>query len=314
MAYRVRECPLCGGANFTPLLTAGDFHYGNPGKYHLTECSNCSLAFLDPMCDDAELAAFYPTDYYAFSDRFAKPTNRLRFFVRNLLLGPKEHATRDPEFERPGRMLDVGCGSGWFMSTMRDRGWQVQGVEPNAAAAAFGRTEKGLDIHAGSLLDAAFPDRSFDYIRLNHSFEHMNNPNRIIEELHRILADDGKLMIGVPDRSGWNARIFGPYWWHLALPLHAFSYSAETLSRMLAKHAFRVQTVVHNTEQGAIVGSLLLFRNRKDPSQAPLDGWIPNSLALKVVCTWLARLQNMLGVADVVEITATKVPRSGTRP
>jgi 2-polyprenyl-3-methyl-5-hydroxy-6-metoxy-1,4-benzoquinol methylase len=32
-------------------------------------------------------------------------------------------------------MLDVGCGSGWFIAQMRDQGWDVTGVEPNAAAA-----------------------------------------------------------------------------------------------------------------------------------------------------------------------------------
>jgi SAM-dependent methyltransferase len=306
MSDQVRECPLCENTNFLPLLKARDFHYGNPGEYQLIQCGRCSLAFLDPMYEDHELSNFYPKNYYAFVDRFsAKPSNFLWTFARTLLVGHRDHPTKDPQFEKPGRMLDVGCGSGWFISQMREQGWRVTGVEPNAAAADFGRTEKGLDIFPGSLLDAAFPDKSFDYVRLNHSFEHMNDPNRILKELRRILADDGKLMIGVPNRAGWNARIFGAYWWHLALPLHTFSYSTQTLSQMLDKHGFDVHKIEFNTEKLAIQGSLQMYLNRKNPSLGT-QGWVANSRLIRIAATSLARIQNALGVADAIEITATK--------
>ena len=202
-------------------------------------------------------------------------------------------------------MLDVGCGSGWFLAKMREHGWEVMGAEPSPAAARLGQSEQGLDIFPGSVLDAAFPAKSFDYIRLNHSLEHMSNPNQVLDELHRILARNGKLMIGVPNRASLNAWLFGPFWWHLALPLHAFSYSTKTLSQMLAKHSFKVEKVIFNTEHTAIQGSLQMFLNRHD---TPLSsqGSISESRFALVPCAWAAHLQNMLHIADVIEITATK--------
>ena len=258
------------------------------------------------MYEDEELAALYPSDYYAFTDRFAvsgvRPSVRAKL---SGLLTPPEHKTRDPKFERPGRMLDIGCGAGWFISQMRDQGWEVKGVEPNIAAAEFGRSKEGLDIFPGSLLEANFPPRAFDYVRMNHSLEHMAHPNEILDEVYRILADQGKLMIGVPNRDSFAARVFGRFWYHLALPLHAFTYSVQTLSQMLTKHNFEVEKVAFNTEQTPLLAGLQIYltRHRASPSfHGRLAG---NRLAI-FLSYWAARLQNSLHVSDVIEITATK--------
>jgi SAM-dependent methyltransferase len=307
MSYRLRECPLCGGHDFRPLLRARDYHYGNPGEYSQSQCNRCTLAFLDPMYEEAELGAFYPKDYYAFTDRFSvvQPARSLKAKISRLL-GPREHKTRDPKFERPGRMLDIGCGAGWFIYQMKERGWDVKGVEPNVDAAEFGRSKKGLDIFPGSLLDATFPSGAFDYVRMNHSFEHMEHPNQILEEVSRILADKGKLMIGVPNRDSLSARVFGRFWYHLALPVHTFSYSVRTLSQMLSKHDFRVEKVVFNTEQTPLLGGIQIYLNRHQASPS-FQGRLTRSRLATVLSYWASRLQNLLHVSDVIEITATKL-------
>ena len=306
MSYRIRECPLCGGQDFVPLLRARDYLYGNSGEYTQSQCRQCTLAFLDPMYEEAELATFYPNDYYAFADRFtaARPDPSFKAKIWKLV-GPRDHVTKDPTFEKPGKMLDIGCGAGWFIFQMRERGWDVKGVEPNAAAADYGRSEKGLDIFPGLLMDAKFPAESFDYVRLNHSFEHMEHPNQILDEIDRILAPNGKLMIGIPNRDSFNARVFGRFWYHLALPLHTFGYSVRTAKRMLQKHNFNVERVVFNTEQTPLLGGVQLYFNRNQPSPG-FDGRFYTSTLATFVCYWTARLQNVFHVADIVEITATK--------
>jgi SAM-dependent methyltransferase len=306
MSYRLRECPLCGGQDIVLLLRARDYHYGNPGEYTQAQCTHCTLAFLDPMYEEAELATFYPNDYYAFTDRFSV-SNPVHSFKARIwrLLGWREHLTKDPKFDRPGRMLDIGCGSGSFISQMRDRGWDVKGVEPNVDAANFGRSKKGLDIFPGSLMDAKFPAGSFDYVRMNHSFEHMEHPNQILDEAYRILADNGKLMIGVPNRDSFNARVFGRFWYHLALPVHTFSYSVPTLSRMLLKHNFNVEKVVFNTDLTPLLWGVQIYLNRNHASPK-FQGLFSGSRLATLLCCWAAHLQNAFHLADAIEITATK--------
>ena len=306
MSYRLRECPLCGGQDFVPHLSAKDYHYGNPGEYTQAQCTRCTLTFLDPMYEERELAAFYPSDYYAFADRFSisEPARSLKARISRLLSAP-EHRTLDPKFERPGRMLDIGCGAGWFLFEMREQGWDVKGVEPNVAAADFGRNKKGLDIFAGSLMDANFPTGTFDYVRMNHSFEHMEHPNQILDEVYRILACKGKLMIGVPNRDSFSARVFGRFWYHLALPVHTFSYSVQTLTQMLSRHDFKVERVVFNTDQTPLLGGIQIYFNRHCVSPS-FQGRLAGSRVATLLSYWAARLQNVLRISDVIEITATK--------
>ena len=154
-------------------------------------------------------------------------------------------------------------------------------------------------------MDANFPARAFDYVRLNHSFEHMEHPNQILDEIYRILADNGKLMIGVPNRNSFSARIFGPFWYHLALPVHTFSYSVQTLSQMLAKHNFNVEKIVFNTEQTPLLAGLQVYLTRRRASPT-FHGRLTSSRLAMVLSYWAARLQNFLHVSDVIEITATK--------
>src|SRR6201992_2021386 len=99
MAYRLQECPLCGGRDLKPLLRARDFHYGNPGEFTQAQCAQCKLAFLDPMYDAAELASFYPKTYYAFADHFPVK-NPVYTFKEKVwrFAGRREPETKDPKF------------------------------------------------------------------------------------------------------------------------------------------------------------------------------------------------------------------------
>lgn len=154
-------------------------------------------------------------------------------------------------------------------------------------------------------MDANFPAETFDYVRMNHSFEHMENPNQILDEVYRILGGKGKLMIGVPNRDSFSARVFGRFWYHLALPVHTFSYSVQTLSQMLSKHNFSVERVVFNTDQTPLLGGIQIYFNRHRASPS-FQGWLSRSRVATLLSYWAARLQNMLRVSDVIEITATK--------
>lgn len=311
MSYHIETCVLCGGQDLVPFLKARDFHYGNVGQYQLAQCRQCSLVFLDPMYNEAELSQFYPQDYYSFTDQVsqtASPDISSSSFKRRLkeFLGPRRSQTKDPKFDRPGRMLDVGCGSGWFLARMREQGWRAMGVEPSAAAARLGQTKYGLDIFAGALLDAKFHPASFDYIRFNHSFEHVSNPSQILTEVHRILAKNGKLMIGIPNRDSLNARVFGPYWHDLAVPLHTFGYSTRTLSAMLTKHGFKVERLIYNADGIGIYGSLQMFLNRND-TVISSQGRVFANRWVRLLSTWFAYLENALHIADAIEITAVKM-------
>lgn len=307
MTQDLRSCPLCTGNDFKELYVTTDRHYGISGSYRLVRCGSCALVFLNPMYSDEELAGLYPSDYYAYQDKFQ--TSRWKTIAKKLV--GYSIGTKDPHFEAPGVLLDLGCGSGWFLESMRAQGWSTYGVEISEAAAALGQKAKGLQILCGTLEQAKFPPEFFDYVRSNHSFEHISCPNETLEEIHRILKPGGKVLIGVPNIDGLNAALFGRYWWYLGVPVHPFSYSVRSLSTILRKHGFIVDKIVYNSQYTGILGSLQIWLNRNNGRKSS-EGAVVNNRALQLLCHWFGKLENLFRVGDAIEITARKAVPSET--
>jgi SAM-dependent methyltransferase len=260
---------------------------------------------VQPTFSNDELARFYPSAYYAFQPKIVETRRSGRQWLKDLLR--LEWTTRDPQFAVPGAILDVGCGSGWFLERMARAGWRVSGVEPSPSAAETGRS-RGIPIATGTLRTAALPAAAFDYVRANHSFEHVPDPNETVAEMFRVLRPGGKLLLGVPNIDGWVARLFRQYWWHLAPPVHVFQYSAATLPRMLEKHGFRVQRVQYNSDGVSIFGSLKIYAHRRrERWSTSLSGErLTESRLLVVVCHFIAKLLDVVRAGDAIEVIAVK--------
>lgn len=298
----IKRCPLCTSENKLNLIyIAADYHYRIHGLFPIVRCEVCTLVFLNPVPSEEELTRLYPPSYYSYQS--FKKKNKFKAFIRGLLFFNIE--TKDPFFSLPGRMLDIGCGSGSFLHAMREKGWETYGVEVNTAAAELGRKSAGLEIISGNLLDAAFPENHFDYIRLNHSFEHLLNPNEILMEIYRILRPDGKVLIGVPNIDGLNARIFKKYWWYLGAPVHPFNYSVRTLSYIVEKHHFVIDSVKFNSDYSGVLGSLQIFLNR-NTDKISTEGRLFNNPALVLFSHWISKLVDGLKLGDAIEIICTK--------
>jgi SAM-dependent methyltransferase len=207
-------------------------------------------------------------------------------------------------------MLDIGCGAGQYLLEMQAQGWVVYGAELSRAAAEAGR-RAGLDIRGGELMQAGFGDAMFDFVRSNHSFEHIPNPEPVLAEIRRVLKPGGKLFIGVPNIEGAMARLFGRYWWYMGLPVHTYSYSPRNLSLLLERCGFRVERVRYYSDYGGTLGSLQIWLNRHRVPRSS-DGWVVRSLLLRLPGQYLARLLDFFRMGDCIEVIAT--PAGGARP
>jgi SAM-dependent methyltransferase len=104
----------------------------------------------------------------------------------------------------PGRLLDVGCGTGDFLAGMAANGWDSSGLEFDAEAVAVARLHAGVRVHTGRLSDQRFPP-SFEAITLSNVIEPLPNPDRVFAELRRFTAP-GDLSILTASLELWNGR------------------------------------------------------------------------------------------------------------
>jgi SAM-dependent methyltransferase len=304
----IERCTVCDGGNVAETRMAADPHYGNPGLFRIYQCEDCGLQFLNPQPTQAYLDGAYPSTYYSFApgssprrSAGAKCKRLLRYLLFRLF------KRSDPEFELPGEMLDIGCGTGDFLCEMRELGWRVRGVEASGVAAEAGRLHSGLDIVAGFLPNARFPGAAFDYVRMNHSFEHMINPQEILREILRIIKPSGTLFIGVPNVNSLPARVFGSCWYNLGPPVHPYGYSPRSLMRLLAQEGFETRELRYHSQASGLTGSVQIWLNRGSGLPAH-EGWVVKSRLLGFIGRIFMLVLDFIKLGDCIEVIARPAP------
>jgi len=122
-------------------------------------------------------------------------------------------------------VLDIGSSYGLFLKKVRDHGWEGVGIEPSRNEASFSRAEFGLEIFETTIEDFA-SDREWDVITLWDVFEHLPNPQPVLEKIRTMLSDEGTLVIRVPNARGLVHRLsFLAY----AVSLGRFSFPVKKL-------------------------------------------------------------------------------------
>ncbi|HVN86452.1 MAG TPA: class I SAM-dependent methyltransferase [Candidatus Binatia bacterium] len=139
-----------------------------------------------------------------------------------------------------GRLLDVGCATGFLLVAARDLGFDVQGIEPSHWAAEYARREFGLDVWRGVFEEAPIPGASVDVVVLADAIEHLTAPRAAVASAYRALAPGGRLLILTPDLGSWTARLAGVHWWGL-LDDHYYYFDRRTLAQLLESEGFVVE-------------------------------------------------------------------------
>lgn len=295
-------CPACESTDFEPFASGGDYHYSIDGEFALERCCKCDLWRLSPMLTASELAAFYPDDYYSYQPPV------LESGAKRLLrqLAGLDRRTLVPAFKAPGRMVDIGCGAGHYLLRMQSEGWEVKGIELSKAAAAAGRAA-GLDIRGGEIYEVGLDQGSFDFVRFNHSFEHVPDPLDVLVEVKKLIKPGGALFIGVPNTKGLWAKLFHDCWWYFGLPVHTYGFNARNLSLLLNRAGYEVETVRYHSEYAGLLGSLQIWLN-KERGIRRSTGRIQSSRLLRLPALWICRLLDTLRMGDSIEVIARPIP------
>jgi SAM-dependent methyltransferase len=217
------SCNYCGHDK-SELVNSGPDMLLNKGHFTLVRCLVCGLIYQNPQPSLAELAGHYPEEYPRF---ITAPTEESSLSLNRLSADhalARQRQRLERHFAGPGRLLDVGCATGQFLSHMREAGWEVTGVEFSPHAAAFARQQYGLDVRTGTLENVVLPEASIDVVTMWDVLEHVPDPKGTLKEIARILRPGGLLVVSTPNPTSLEARLFGPHWigWERPRHLHIF--------------------------------------------------------------------------------------------
>jgi SAM-dependent methyltransferase len=305
---KFESCPVCGSIKIKFKLNTFDRHYMQyHNSYDVYRCSDCGLLFLNPMISEEQLHNLYPKDeYYAYNKISPFKLETQRGIISKIKALIIDNSTQDPHFDdvEQRSVLDVGCGNGEKLGYFKQVGWRkVQGVEIDKHACEIGKTN-GIDIFHGTLIEAGFPENSFDYIRSNHSFEHIINNYAVLGEMYRVCKPGGRIFIGVPNTASINFKVFKKYWYFLGIPFHPFGYSPKSLKLLLQNTGFEIDKIRFNGSALGILGSLQILLNTTRGVKHSKGVFINKVFEIPVY--QLARLLNFARLGDCIEVVATK--------
>ena len=136
-----------------------------------------------------------------------------------------------------GTLVDIGSGTGYFADYMNRNGWNVTGIELSEPAREYSISRFGLTVVSPTEI-SAIKDGSADCVTLWHVLEHLYEPVMWLKEIKRILKDDGKCIIALPNIQSADAEWFGNEWAALDVPRHLWHFSPATLPAFIKRHGF----------------------------------------------------------------------------
>ncbi len=270
--------------------------------FNLVKCRNCGLQQVNPRPAKQHIGHYYADDYYAHTSlKDKKPKKEGTFFskwahykddVRRLIRirfynYPQSLEDKNRKvsifkkifswfffltyrsrldiipFTGEGKILDIGCGNGRLLSTMRKYGWQTYGIEKNPKASKYARDELHLDVKTGELLHNKYENNFFDVVTMWHSLEHLYDPLYTLKEIGRILNNNGRLVVAIPNIDSFVARIFKTYWYGLQLPIHLIAFTPESITKMLKCAGFDVNKIYYDRRSATLKLSLLNLKDGK---------------------------------------------------
>ena len=237
------RCPVCGA-------TAARRLYRLP-RFSIYACEACAQVYLSPLPSEEAIRAMfrqlYTTgegsvpelrSYYGFCYEDSPENPLVQLYDRWL--------DALERFRPPGRLLDIGCGTGLFLAVARRRGWRPFGIDDCVEATRYARERFALDVETGDFAAVAADARSFDLITMWDIVEHAREPVELLAAVRRSVAPGGIVGLSTPNQrsildvvAGMLYRVSGG---RVTRPLekfyvdqHFLYFTPETLAQALAR-------------------------------------------------------------------------------
>lgn len=236
--YNRTECPICNGNSFQLFLTCKDYTVSK-FDFTIVSCNSCGFKFTNPIPPADKLGDYYQSEEYISHSNTKKGLiANLYHFVRSYTLkGKLKYISL---FKSQGSLLDYGCGTGMFLSTAKQNGWKVIGLEPDSGAANIASSQIGKVFHNIQDLSAELPKLKVDVISLWHVLEHVNDLNETLLYFKSILNSDGILIIAVPNYCSYDATYYKEFWAAYDVPRHLYHFDKQSMIKLLSKFDFEL--------------------------------------------------------------------------
>jgi SAM-dependent methyltransferase len=233
------QCPVCGSLSIKLVFNTKD-HSVSGESFPIWECADCSLRFTQDVPGIHSIGRYYKSENYISHTNTSKGfINRLYQIVRKRTLRQKRKFISKITRRAEGTLLDVGSGTGAFVNEMNQNGWQVTGLEPDENARKVAKDSFHCELKStGELFHLL--ENSFDVITLWHVLEHVHDLHSYLQQFKRLLKEDGRLVIAVPNYTSFDASFYQEFWAAYDVPRHLYHFSPLSMKLLMDKSGMRI--------------------------------------------------------------------------
>ena len=215
------SCTLCNSKKVD--LYKG---YESPALF---KCADCGFVFTKDIPSSEALIDYYSSDYDRTS--YFSPITAVRYMQLLESFEP---------FRKTNKILDLGCGYGFFLEIAKKKGWDVYGVEITQEAVEHCE-EKGINMFKGEVKNVPFEPNSFDIIVSIEVLEHLNNPVEHVKKIHELMRSGGLHYMSTPNFNAYlRYKLKGNYD-IIGYPNHLSYYTPRTLKKLFIQNGFKVK-------------------------------------------------------------------------
>jgi len=197
------------------------------------------MLITSPQPELQNLDRYYESeDYISHTDNKRSLFEKAYHFVKNIALKNKLNLINSQQPQK-GKLLDIGAGTGDFLLTAKNDGWETIGVEPSDRAKNIAK-EKGI-----SFVEEirTLENHSLDVITMWHVLEHVPDLELQIQELKRLLKPTGTLIIAVPNYKSFDASHYETFWAAYDVPIHFWHFSKKSIQLLFERVDMKLEKV-----------------------------------------------------------------------
>ncbi len=258
-------CRICTNSEGNLSFTVREMMFGFRDKFEYYQCAECGCLQIAEIPQN--IAKYYPQDYYSFNtnkdsllksaymegkqyleNKIAKQSLGQENLIGKLFAKKYDSFTwpewlKIAQVEQDRAILDVGCGAGDLLLKMQKAGFsKLTGIDPYL----------NQDIHYENkvaILKCSLNEltEKYDFIMLNHSFEHMDDPLLTLKNIHRLLFSERFALIRIPVVQCHAWETYGVNWYQLDVPRHFFLHTRKSMELLAAQAGFTVSKIIYDS-------------------------------------------------------------------
>jgi SAM-dependent methyltransferase len=211
------------------------------GSHAVSRCASCGLGFLDSHVPEPGEEAAYDEEFYTSHKKVKVPAEGIRECL------PKVRFVR--KYRTAGRLLDVGCGLGYFLAAAAWEGFTVCGMEASGWATEYIRKEFGFPVWPADLEALPSGGDPIDVCTMWQVIEHVPDPLALLRKMRDLLKVGGVLIMETRNHRGFDAKMLKERWGGWSLPYHLWHFDPVSFRLLSEKAGFRVLRLkVHKSD------------------------------------------------------------------